>query len=202
VLAHDPVSGDDQPMRGYRALITRPWAAAGSYALINVVSLTIAYDDDHGSGLSSFVIACLVTAVTVPFIWSGQRRRLRSTESVTGVLTAEQQESVYRSAATGVPTTDPTMRRASLDLARYQLAGAVRQRNGIIAAGLGGLALSVLFAVADAPSWHAWWWAFLGVVFVELLIEKATYPARQRRRIARLEHADGHLTSAAEPTVT
>lgn len=165
-----------------------PWLVTGLSALFGIAFLTVGWaSTEHDSWLSSFVFACLATAFSAPFTWTGVRRARRETGSITGPLPRAQQQSVYRAAATGVPPTDPTLHRAALDLARYQLADAVRQRRAMIAVCVIMLGGSVLFAVTD----RSLWFAVIAILALGMLVHTLLYPARQRRRVAHLEQASG-----------
>lgn len=172
-----------------RTLATAPpWVVTALSALVGIAFMTVGWANTEGdSWLSSFVFACIATVISAPFTWTGIRRARRETRSITGPLTRAQQQSVYRAAATGVPPTDTALRRPALDLARHQLTEAVRQRIAMTVVGAVVVGLFVLFAITD----RSLWLALLAVPLLGALGHTLLYPARQRRRVARLEQASG-----------
>jgi hypothetical protein len=183
-LALVGLAGDDQPVR--RHVASRPlWVTTVFAWLVSVTWLTVGWktDDGNDSWLSSFIFACLVTTVSVTYFARDSRRARDNSESVTGPLTPEQQQAVVRAAESGIPPTDPALRRPALDLARYQLANALQQRAGMIAV----LCVAIVLAAGFAVAGPSLWFAITAVLFVVLLVRTLIYPSRQNRRINRLD---------------
>ena len=171
-----------------RLALAPPWVTLLLYTVLMVAALTVSnLSGGHGQWWITVVSACIGAAIAAPFLWFGQQRQRRAADSVTGPLTREQRWTVHRAAATGVLPDDPALHRPALDLARYRLADATRQRAAMTAISVAGFGLSVLLAVTD----RSLWLAICAVLLAGLFARTLVYPGRQRRRVTQLEHATG-----------
>ena len=186
-LARRTVRRDDQRVR--RLLVTAPPGVIVAVWVLVTIALWILLPGPHG------VMGFLAVVVGGGFAWCAGRREQQKADYVTGPLTRPERVAVYRAAVTGVAPADPALHRAALDLARFRLAGAVRDRFPCRAVFAILIAGSLGLAMTDGWLEYAVYAAFFGLALVWM---SADVP-RQRRRVARLEQAIGESAYPASP---
>lgn len=144
-------------------------------------------EGEGGSWTSLIVSGCLLALISGVCGWRDLRRQRQRVAEMTGPLTPEERDAVYRAVDTGALPADPRLHAATLRLAHSNLGQAEHNRAALVAviAVLFGVTVSMALLNASLV------FGFLAVVCAVGLVETVVAVPRLRRRVDRLDQAAG-----------